>query len=87
MGLFDGYEEEALKDLGVTLRKLSDGTVDEGDLVIVRDFLIFLVDKAVVEISSVEGRLDEIAGEWLGKWYVQLLLSMAADELEDLGSE
>jgi hypothetical protein len=34
MSAFDGYEDEALRDLATTLRRLSDGSVDEGDLVI-----------------------------------------------------
>jgi hypothetical protein len=87
MSFFDGYEEEALKGLIETLTKLSDGTLDEGDLVILRGLAEFALDKAEAflkkEIGDVESKGGEVLNEYLSRWYVQLLLTLLVEELED----
>ncbi len=82
MSVFDGYEDEALRDLATTLRKLSDGTVDEGDLVIVRDFLYLLVDEAIVAVGEIEAKGEEVLGDILKNWYVGVVLNLVADEID-----
>jgi hypothetical protein len=82
MSVFDGYEDEALRDLATTLRRLSDGSVDEGDLVIVRDFLYMLVDEATVAVGELEEKGQEVLGGILKNWYVGIVLNLIADEID-----
>lgn len=83
MSVFDGYEDEALRDLASTLRALSDGSVDEGDLIIVRDFLYLLVDEAIVAVGELEAKGQELLGGVLKNWYVKIILLQLAAEIDE----
>jgi len=82
MGVFDGYKDEALRDLVVTLRNLSDGSVDEGDLIVLRDFLHLLADELIDFVSNIEAKGQEMVGEYLQLWYVKSALLMLSAEIE-----
>ena len=82
MGVFDGYEKEALLDLVVTLRNLSDGSVDEGDLIVLRDFIHELADNHIDFVGNIEAKGQELVGEYLQLWYVKSALLMLSAEIE-----
>lgn len=82
MGVFDGYEDEALRDLAATLRNLSDGSVDEGDLIVLRDVLYLLADELISFVGALEAKGQELLGEYLQLWYVKMGLGMLADEID-----
>lgn len=82
MGVFDGYADEALRDLAQTLRNLSDGSVDEGDLVVLRDVLHLLADELIDFVGALEAKGEEFLSEYLQLWYVKTGLSMLAAEID-----
>ena len=82
MGVFDGYADEALRDLATTLRNLADGSVDEGDLVVLRDVLHLLADELIDFVGALEAKGEEFLGEYLQLWYVKSGLLMLSTEIE-----
>ena len=82
MGVFDGYEQEALRDLVATLRNLSDGSVDEGDLIILRDVLHLFADELIDFVGNIEAKGQDLVGEYLQLWYVKSGILMLAAEIE-----